>query len=78
MLELVLPEHITLVHSGIYHLSLPIHSYVGDKLRILLAKFSRYFIAWPLQDPPEVVENINVKGQAEYKNHTRMKYFMVA
>ena len=38
MLELVLPEHITLVHSGIYHLSPPIHSYVGDKLRILLAK----------------------------------------
>ena len=38
MLELVLPEHITQVHSGIYHLSLPIHSFVGDKLRILLTK----------------------------------------
>ena len=42
MLELVLPEHITLVHSGIYHLSPPIHSYVGDKLRILLAKLFLY------------------------------------
>ena len=45
MLELVLPEHITLVHSGIYHLSLPIHSYVGDKLRILLAKYIYFQIA---------------------------------
>ena len=59
MLQLLLPEHITLAHFGIYHLSPPIHSYIGDKLRILLTKFFKILhVTLLLQDPPEVIERI--------------------
>ena len=72
---LIYQEHIMFLMPsycfGIYRLSLPIHSYEGDKLRVLLTKSKRCYMAWLLQDPPEVIE-YNCEGTSKMsKSHTK-------